>query len=223
MVHRPVKEVYKWERILNIKEYVVNLSYCLKRDGYAIRPILLREFLLKYHKQRQQDENFVDDFILYLDDNCTIIDEKRNKLKEYISRNEKEICGFVETIAKSEQIFEDAQIGVISLNNVTPLDAQNIFSRINSGGTNLKAEELLSAKPFWNEPVQIADPNMLLLVKNMYKRLGVEIPADDSVVRWDLGATLLSRIKDQGLLFDAEYNTADSEIEMTREIGRAHV
>lgn len=217
MVHRPKKNVSRWERILNIKDYVVNLPYCLKRDGFVVRPIPLRDFLLSFHKQwDSSDEAFLGAFMRYLDDNCTIIENQRERLEKYISNYENDIRGFVDTIAKSEQIFEDAQIGVILLSKVTPLDAQNIFSRVNSGGTNLKAEELLSAKPFWNEPVQIIDANILQLVKNMYQRLGVEVPADDSVVRWDLGATLLSRIKDYGLLFEAESASADSEIEMSR-------
>ena len=108
-------------------------------------------------------------------------------------------------------------IGVILLKNVTPLDAQNIFSRINSGGTQLKAEELLSAKPFWNEKVTMVDANMQKLVNDLYSRLGVEVPQDGNVVRWDFGATLVSRINDQHLIFDDFEQKNDSkEVDLTQ-------
>ena len=37
-------------------------------------------------------------------------------------------------------------------------------------------------------------------IKEMYKNLG--IPAPDSIVRWDIAATFISRIKDENLIFD---------------------
>lgn len=39
------------------------------------------------------------------------------------------------------------------------------------------------------------------LVRNMYTKL--EIPTPESIVRWDLAATLISRIKDEHLIFDS--------------------
>lgn len=106
----------------------------------------------------------------------------------------------MDVVDRSEKVFTDARIGIIRLTNATPLDAQNIFSRINRGGTQLKAEELLSAKPYWNKSVNLVDPAVVDRIKEMYRNLG--IPAPDSIVRWDIAATFISRIKDENLIFD---------------------
>ena len=160
----------------------------------------------------------MDNFIQHMDDFGGAIKEGKEKaFHNQVEKKWEDIEHIILVIAKSEQIISDARIGVILLKNVTPLDAQNIFSRINSGGTQLKAEELLSAKPFWNEKVILVDENMQRLVNNLYKRLGVEVPQDGNVVRWDYGATLISRIKDQHLFFeDYEAKTASQEIDLTQ-------
>lgn len=214
MVHQQKNGLGKWEKILDLKDFVGNnLPYALRRDDFKINPVALRNFLLDFQKEK---ENNIDAFIEYIDDRCSIKELKEAEFKKHISQNWSDISHFVDVIAKSEQIFTDARIGVILLKNVTPLDAQNIFSRINSGGTQLKAEELLSAKPFWNEPVNVGDSEMLDVVKDMYKRLGVEVPSDNNVVRWDFGATLVSRIRDKGLLFGEFPLKEKQEIDMNQ-------
>lgn len=211
MVHQKKSGLGLWERIFSLKDYVNRLPYAPKRENYTINPVSLRSFLLDYSSQ---NKNFsIDSFIQFLDDRGEVKDEKFNELKNLIERQWNEISSIISTISKSEQIFKAARIGVILIKNVTPLDAQNIFSRINSGGTQLKAEELLSAKPFWNEKVINHDSKMVELVKQLYDKLGVETPTDGTVVRWDYGATLIARIKDKGLLFDIDKD-AKKEIDM---------
>lgn len=200
MAHQRKSNTGKWERIFDLQKFIFNPSYAPKREAYQVNPIRLRQFLLDFNNN--VGEVTIENFYNYMDDNGGVKDGQEMKFRQYLDNNWDDIKKIIEVIGKSEQIFIDARIGVILLKNVTPLDAQNIFSRINSGGTQLKAEELLSAKPFWNERVEGADSNMLELVQNMYKNLGVEVPEDGEVVRWDYGATLISRIKDKHLLFD---------------------
>lgn len=215
MVHQKKSGVGKWERIFNFKDYIERLSYAPKRNDYKVNPIDLREFILNY-KNKVGDAT-IENFIEYMDNQGGIKDGKETKFRWQIDQDWDEISKIVNVISKSEQIYIDARIGVILLKNVTPLDAQNIFSRINSGGTQLKAEELLSAKPFWNEEVANFDGKMALLVKDMYTRLGVEVPQDGKVVRWDYGATLISRLSDQNLLFDDYVKKEESkEVDMTQ-------
>lgn len=213
MVHQKHGDTGKWERVFDFSKYVERPTYAPKRDGYKIDPVKLRAFLLECFKQNMGATQEV--FIQYIDDQFGVRDGKLNAFKSYIEQNWDNIKHIIDTIARSEQIFIDARVGVILLKNVTPLDAQNIFSRINSGGTQLKAEELLSAKPFWNIEVPTSNSSMAAIVRDMYTRLGVEVP--ENVVRWDYGATLLSRLKDQHLLFD-EYKPEESgkEIDMTQ-------
>ncbi len=217
MVHQKNANGGRWERIFNdLNKLLERPPYAPRRDGFKINPEDLRQFLLDY--KNKVGVPTMDNFIQHMDDFGGAIKEGKEKaFHNQVEKKWEDIEHIILVIAKSEQIISDARIGVILLKNVTPLDAQNIFSRINSGGTQLKAEELLSAKPFWNEKVILVDENMQRLVNNLYKRLGVEVPQDGNVVRWDYGATLISRIKDQHLFFeDYEAKTASQEIDLTQ-------
>ena len=217
MVHQKNANGGKWERIFKeLNTYLDRPPYAPRRNGFKISPEDLRQFLLEYKNKVGTPTK--DNFIQHMDDFGGAIKEGKEKDFQYrVDQSWEDIEHIVQVIAKSEQIISDARIGVILLKNVTPLDAQNIFSRINSGGTQLKAEELLSAKPFWNEKVVMADEKMQELVKELYSRLGVELPQDGNVVRWDYGATLISRIKDQHLIFeDYAKKQSDKEIDMTQ-------
>lgn len=215
MVHQKKSDVGEWERVFDLQKYLQRMPYAPKKEGYKVNPVNLREFLLNYKNRTGNitKENFID----YMDDQCGISDGKENAFRSLVEQKWQDMEHIINVIAKSEQIYIDARIGVILLKNVTPLDAQNIFSRINSGGTQLKAEELLSAKPFWNEKVNMCDSKMQELVKDLYTRLGVEVPVEGDVVRWDYGATLISRIKDKHLLFeDYRENENSKSIDMSQ-------
>jgi len=216
MVHQKTSNGGKWERIFTeLDKSLERPQYAPKRENFKIIPESLRQFLLEYNKKVGNPTK--ENFIQHMDDYAAIKAGKEKEFRKQVEQKWDDIEHIIEVIAKSEQIISDARIGVILLKNVTPLDAQNIFSRINSGGTQLKAEELLSAKPFWNEKVVVGEPKMLTLVNDLYSRLGVEVPKDGNVVRWDYGATLISRLKDQHLFFEDYRETKSSqEIDMTQ-------
>ncbi len=195
----------KWERLFKLDEYLSNLPYALKKDNFRIDPERLHSFLLKISDDAEKDNKQLsaEYFMEVMDEN--IKDEKRKDFKAYLSKNWSDMARVVDVITRSERIFKRARIGVISIKNVTPLDAQNIFSRINSGGTRLSPEELISAKPFWNEYISNQDNRVRSLVDNLYNRLGVTALSDGSIVRWDLAATLMGRIEDSKLFFE-DYN-----------------
>lgn len=213
MVHQKNNNGGKWERIFSdLNKYLQHPSYAPKRENYKIKPVDLRQFLLDYKNKVKTPTK--ENFIQHMEDFAEIKEGKEKDFTKQVEQKWDEIAHIVDVIARSEETLTEARIGVILLKNVTPLDAQNIFSRINSGGTQLKAEELLSAKPFWNEIVEVRDAKMLDLVEDLYSRLGVN-PED--VVRWDYGATLISRIKDQHLMFeDYRENKESDEIDMTQ-------
>ena len=216
MVHQKNANGGRWERIFaELNKSIERPPYAPKRENFKIIPEYLRQFLLDYKNKviTPTKENFIQ----HMDDFAAIKTGKEKDFRNQVEQKWEDIEHIVQVISKSEQIISDARIGVILLKNVTPLDAQNIFSRINSGGTQLKAEELLSAKPFWNEKVIVGDAKMLELVNDLYTRLGVEVPQDGIVVRWDYGATLISRIKDQNLIFEDYRETKNSQdIDMTQ-------
>lgn len=216
MVHQKTHSGGKWERVFaDLNKYIERPPYAPKRENFRIIPEVLRQFLLDYNNRVVNPTK--DNFIQHMDDFAAIKAGKEKDFRNQVEQKWDDIKEIVQVISKSEQIISDARIGVILLKNVTPLDAQNIFSRINSGGTQLKAEELLSAKPFWNERVVVGDSKMLDLVNDLYSRMGVEVPKDGNVVRWDYGATLISRIKDQHLIFeDYREIISSQEIDMTQ-------
>ena len=214
MVHQVKPSGSYWERQFDFSKYCLNIKYQLKRENYAVNPSILRSFLLEMIKSvGGLDALTMDAFINFYDDTCSIKDDEKKKFEKEVEKRWDYILDSLETIQKSEKLFEDARIGIITLTNCSPLDAQNIFSRINRGGTLLKAEELLSAKPYWNVEVDISDPKVKDLVKKLYDKLGVETP--QTIVRWDLAATLISRIDKYNLIFDKEAEDS-KEMSMTQ-------
>lgn len=201
MVHQIKNGISRWERDFDFSKYFHKIEYVNQRENNKINPVKLRKFLLDLKEELKGRPLTREMFVEYYTDKFAICDNQEKKFAEAVDHRWNDIEFAVETIFKSEKVFIDARIGLIKLTNVSPLDAQNIFSRINRGGTLLKAEELLSAKPFWNVKINSANTKLRELVKNMYERIGVEIPKD--IYRWDIAATLLLRIDDKGLLFDS--------------------
>ena len=201
MVHQVRGGNSRWERNFDFTKFFPRIEYANYRENNTINPVKLRKFILDFNSERGSKSLTQEYFVQYYLDRFVIENNKEKKFREEVEHRWNDLVNSIETIAKSEKVFVDARIGIINLTNVSPLDAQNIFSRINRGGTLLKAEELLSAKPFWNIKVNSTDANLKNIVKTMYERIGVEIPKD--IYRWDIAATLLQRINDRGLLFDS--------------------
>ncbi len=213
MVHQNKPSGSRWEKLFDFTSLSQRLRYAPQKNNSKIDPRLLRRFLIdlisdcdKYNDGKLEQDFFVE----YYTQNCIIINEQ--KFKKEVEQHWDEIMKSLNVIDKSEKVFKEARIGVIWLTNASPLDAQNIFSRINKGGTPLKAEELLSAKPYWNKTVNITNSSIVEKVKEMYRKL--EVPAPESIVRWDIAATLISRIKDENLIFDS-YEEANKKNEIS--------
>ncbi|MBR0193308.1 MAG: DUF262 domain-containing protein [Thermoguttaceae bacterium] len=150
----------------------------------------LIDFLLKIGSKEQfNEDSFMD---LYEDE--TTDTEEIEECRKNVSDNWKYIKKTIEILSRYKRVLKDARLGRITLVNATPLDAQNIFTLVNKGGTPLTAEELLSAKPFWNEI--IPEPSDLIkeVVRNLYHRLEIQ-PVPENVCRWDIVATIISKIQ----------------------------
>ncbi|MDO4584475.1 MAG: DUF262 domain-containing protein [Planctomycetia bacterium] len=219
MVHQNSPEGSKWEQIFDFTKYFDRLRYAPIKNDKKIVPILLRRFLLDLIKSIDGEyggnltlQNFVDYYV----QNEVVRDQ--NNFEKDVEKKWNDINKSIDIIVRSEKIFTDARIGVIRLKNASPLDAQNIFSRINKGGTQLKAEELLSAKPYWNRIVNVTDTYIVDQIREMYSRLGLGISAPDSFVRWDLAATLIPRIDEHYLIFDSY-----SEIKRKKEVSMEEI
>lgn len=210
MVHQKTTAGYKWVRMFDFSDYFDRLVYAPRNENGKINPVRLRNFILNLHNNISGEVS-MEDFLNHYYNEMDVKSEKKKKFEEKVEQNWEDLSNSVELIHKAENIIKRARIGVITLTNVSQLDALNIFSRINSGGTLLKAEELLSAKPFWNYEVYHNDPQVRTNIENLYKRLKVE--PEKNIVRWDIAATLLSRIKDKALFFES-YDGENDEVHM---------
>lgn len=220
MVHQVNRNgISRWEKLFDFTEYLIPLKYAPKKDGEKVDPVKLRTFLIDLIQETSKTEGTLteDKFVeYYLEASSLKSDDGSGKaekrFRDCINKNWNEIESSLNVIKKSEKIFSDARIGVIKLTRATPLDAQIIFSRINKNGTQLKAEELLSAKPYWNISVVNQSAKVKDLVDKLYLKLGVTPP--NEIVRWDLASTLIQRIDEYNLILRS-LDTVNNEINMT--------
>lgn len=216
MVHQNKPSGSRWEKLFDFSKFFSQLKYAPRKNDYKIDPQVLRKFILELLKAYEQENegNCTEDFFVeYYLDNFPLKEDGRNhsttanesKFRDQVSKTWDDIRESMDIIERSEKVFADARIGVIRLSNAAPLDAQNIFSRINRGGTQLKAEELLSAKPYWNKGVDVKDLEVAEKIKILYKNLGIAVP--EPFVRWDIAATLISRMSKSNFVFSPSQNT----------------
>ena len=214
MVHQITKkknsvEISRWESTFDFRDYFRRLSYAPVQNNYEIDPVSLRDFINKIRKQKDKNGELTEEvFCEYYLDQFIIEDKKEKKFKTEVNRRWEVIKNSIDVLTRTDNVFKDARIGVIWVTNASPLDAQNIFTRVNSGGTVLEPEELLSAKPFWNTEVNVTDNSILNSIRNLYEKLGVEIPSN--TVRWDIPATLISRVDSNHIIF-RNYASANTE------------
>lgn len=119
-----------WERLFKLDEYLTNLPYQLKKEGFEINSVQLRKYLLEVGTEANEKriplspEHFIDK----VDE--MIKEGKEHKFRDYVSHHWAEMANVIEVIVRSEKIFRNATIGVIMIQNVTPLDAQNILRKL---------------------------------------------------------------------------------------------
>ena len=185
--------MFKFDKIIPIED----LEYSEYSNGeYYIDPTKLKRFI----KNRiDNDETEQAEFIKYLIKRHKLESKAAQKLDYYVSQQWDYFEKCFETIRKTDEIIINARIGLIRLIDASPLDAQNIFSLVNGGGAPLTAEELLSARPFWNAEINNPSDEIRDAAKELYTFLKISVPAN--VVRWDVCATLLSRIDKSNLIF----------------------
>lgn len=126
-------------------------------------------------------------------------DSDNRKISNYINQHWDYYAQVFDVFQKVADVIDGSSIGIITLINADILDAQNIFSLVNGSGTPLSAEELLSARPFWNIDLDNPSSELLERRKEMYKFLEIDLP--ETACRWDLAATFLKRIDKNSLIF----------------------
>lgn len=202
------KDVTAFERRWNFGKYFNYIPY-IDKQTKVLDPRKLKDFLTKDLADKFIDaECFTQEaFSQHLLDNYDIIAGEEAKFKQYLDTVFDSLArDFRVMVLVQTTVFDQAYLGVIKLLRVSSLDSQNIFSLVNKSGTPLKAEELLSAKPYWNEEVKAAelDVETRNAINTLYQ--GLKIPGENDphnghYVNWDLCATFIDRIDKHHLLF----------------------
>ena len=189
-----LQRMYEFNNIIAIDQ----LDYAETEGGdYVINHSRLKRFIDSIIKEEKIET--AEDFANVLMRKFRLTDKESEKMKRFVTQHWDYYDSSLKVIGRINDVIGQATVGMISLTNADVLDAQNIFSLVNHSGTPLSAEELLSARPFWNVSLRNPSAELVERKKEMYSFL--EIPIPDETCRWDISATFLNRIDTNGLIF----------------------
>lgn len=167
-------------------------------NGYVVNGKKVKSFIEEYRTDCENNdidytENF-DTFADYIISRGTLKDSaKESKIRGDIKDRWKDIVARFEMIEKLDDVMNVCKIGIIEVKGFKPADSQKIFNIINTEGVKLTAAEILSAKTYWNKTINNPSNEMLLAAQELYSNMGIKI---SDVHRWDVPATILSRLGD---------------------------
>lgn len=211
------KDVTALEKRWSFGKYFAYLPYFVNASTKNVDPKKLKNFIVatlaaKFSENEQLTEEALYN---YLTTEFSLIENQAGPFKKKLSEVFEKLKNDFDVLVRVQtSVFDQASIGVIKIMKVSSLDSQNIFSLVNKGGTPLKAEELLSAKPFWNTNVAARDLDVPVrnAIAELYRRLnipGENDPHNGMFVYWDLCATFIDRIDQHHLVFQ-KYADDDS-------------
>ncbi|MCC3345489.1 DUF262 domain-containing protein [Psychrobacter sanguinis] len=154
----------------------------------------LKSFLNEYQRFCSDEDinhNESDSFKKFLEQRFGYDEKVKKQVETKIDRNWDKIIERIDILNKITNIYLNSKIGLIEVKNLSSVDSQKIFNIINSKGTTLSAVEILSAKPSWNVVIDNLASVQIKAVKDLYDK--IKVPNTD-IVKWDLPATLLSRL-----------------------------
>ena len=202
----------RWDfnKYFNYLPYIGNQDR--KVDPKKLRVFLIKDMVEEFPEAANLTATSLFEFVA---NNYSIKAEKADEFKSVLASRIDDLRKDYEIIKRvQESVISQAQLGLIKIIHVTSIDSQNIFSLVNKGGTQLKAEELLSAKAYWNTEVQGSELSVEVRnqIAELYREL--EIPGEDqqhtgTFVYWDLCATFMDRVDEHKLVFQ-KYDKNDN-------------
>jgi len=204
---RIIKSIHKrnntgsgFTRPFNFCKFINHLPYVDNSNGSNFissrkLKIFIKDFLTYIQTENLSDGTTWSEehFIAFLTSRYTIDDVNRVPLENMIAQTWETLSQNIQIVYDIENLFIESVIGIIELKHSKASDSQNIFKLINSEGTQLTAEEILSAKPSWNKKIDNPSNRLVSEVTNLYNTMGIKLESND-IVRWDFPATLLGRL-----------------------------
>jgi hypothetical protein len=191
---------------------ITNLPYFDDKEG-IITCKKIKKFIAEYYgefddrKEAENKENFTN----YLAKRLNLkTQEIKSKIGEDLNLKWDRILKIMKLFDKLDANLMKLNIGVIELENISTTDQQKIFNIINTGGTQLTAAEILSAKPSWNKRVENPSEELLETTKKLYGKIGIP---NEGVVKWDVPATFSERINNFSFFFNTNSNNQNKSIE----------
>lgn len=137
--------------------------------------------------QLGEDPDF---FAERLCDSLRVADERA--LKRAVNQRWEDIRPRLGIVALIDSKLKTAKLGHLQVKDTSPVEDQKIFHLINTSGTPLTAEEILSARPEWNQLIETPTSQVRSAQQGLYESFGIR-PVPTDVVYWDEPATLMIR------------------------------
>lgn len=204
----------------DFSKYVTSLPYLDRGEGnnYTLSSRSLKSFISSYRefcKEKFDDLDAYRDmesFWAFIKRGSTLIQGKETKFKEHMTRHWGAMLERIELLQKLDEKLATNEIGVIEVNDMKSYDYQKIFNLINTQGSDLKAVEILSAKPKWNLKINNPTADFEVEARKLYRILGT---SPEYYVKWDLPATFIDRLGNNFFFKDYSDSASDFEAKIT--------
>ena len=195
LIHNKTTKHSGFTRPFDFTRVISNLPYEQITNGRSsLSSRKLKTFINEYRSVAIDDNLDFEDPVTFQDFMKRRFDlsvEDGNKLNIVISSNWDKILDRFRILDRIQELIMQSKIGLIEVKEISATDAQKIFNIINSKGTKLNAVEVLSAKPSWNQVITNPTAAQTQAKNDLYSRIEIKY---DGVVKWDLPATILSRL-----------------------------
>ncbi|BFG70147.1 hypothetical protein KACHI17_10280 [Sediminibacterium sp. KACHI17] len=202
LIHNKTTRYSGFTRPFDFEKVIPNLPYEILENGKKVlNSKKLVSFMNEYKtfcKNEVLENDNIDSFKEFLNQRFTLNNNDKVKISALVDQNWNQIKQRFEIIEKITSLLITSKIGLIEVKGMQLADSQKIFNIINSKGTSLTAIEILSAKPSWNSQVKNPTNEQIQACKLLYKSIAIK---NDSVVKWDLPASLIFRLTDANIFF----------------------
>ncbi len=222
LTYKQTKHATGFSSPFDFSKALTNLPYLdqNEKNGYLINGIKLKTFITEFRSYcRVEDIEYMEkweDFVDFTLKRSQLKDvTKRKSFEATIQSRWSEIKERLELVENLEAIMRSCEIGIIEVSEFKPADSQKIFNIINSEGVKLTAVEILSAKTYWNRKINNPSAEMLSTAQDLYRNMGIKI---DSVFRWDVPATLLSRLGENVVFKNLSWDSKNKKTEFEKKL-----